>query len=347
MIHPEIPPNQQLVNDHRWPVVGEKLPRCDHDPWTITIAGEVESERVVPLSELTSMPLVRRQIDVHCVTRWSKLKMSFTGIPLLDLIHHCDSKPVWNASARFVSFVARSDRSHSTSLPLQQVIALDPLIAVQAEGKPMATEHGGPVRMVVPGKYFYKSVKWIERIEFLEDDRLGYWEADAGYHNNADPWREERYIAATIGKQEAARLIEQRDFSGRELMSLQAGGRDLQQLNARGAMLRNADFRNANLRGANFAHANLSNAHLHSADLRRADFRGADLEGADFSGADLRAADLRNASLFGCSFGVIDAKGAVTDVAVMDAMTKIGRDAVDALTSEQRALVENQRPELV
>ncbi|PAY17721.1 nitrate reductase [Rhodopirellula sp. SM50] len=331
-----IPPNQQLVRRDCWPVVGERSPGNSDLPWTITVCGQVLSERCVDLGDLTAMPQTTRCIDVHCVTRWSKLQMEFEGVRFAELVADSNGQPLWNRQARFVSFVARSTRSHRTSLPLEELLELDPLIALKADGEPLSVEHGGPVRMVVPGRYFYKSIKWLQRIEFLSDDRLGYWESEAGYHNGADPWKQQRYIAASLSKQDAARLIRERDFRGRDLLSLEARGLDLENLHAANSLLRNADLRNASLRRAEFQGANLSNAHLQSADLREANFRGADLEGADFSAANLRGADLRDASLFGVSFGVVNAHGALSQAAVMDATTKFTASSLDALTPEQR-----------
>ena len=336
----DLPPNQQLAKGDRWPVVGETSPRIDDAPWCIRIDGEVLAAREYKLDELACAVQVKRIVDVHCVTRWSKLRMEFTGIPLSDLIHDSSGAPIWNQNATHLSFVARSERGHSTSLPLAEVIQLEPLIALCAEGSPLETEHGGPVRMVVPGKYFYKSVKWLERIEFLNGDRLGYWESEAGYHNGADPWKEERYIAATIGKQQASRMIQERDFRGRDLLSLQASRLNLEFLNAAGALLRNADFRHSKLREANFTGANLSNAHLEFADLRGANFQGADLEGANFCGADLRGADLRQTSLFGASFSDVGRDGEVSRPSVVDTATRFDVQGQDLLTPAQRSLLE-------
>eukprot|EP00959_Pyramimonas_sp_CCMP1952_P333424 6981712-Pyramimonas_sp.AAC.1 len=126
-------------------------------------------------------------VDIHCVTRWSKIGARFSGIPLHDLLEEAGV----TEDACYVSFVARSERNHSTSLPLRTLIDLQAIVAFEYEGEPLEEVHGGPVRVVVPGKYFYKSVKWLERIDVLTFDKLGYWEGDAGYHNNADPWTEE------------------------------------------------------------------------------------------------------------------------------------------------------------
>ena len=122
--------------------------------------------------------------------------------------------------------------------------------------------HGGPIRNIVPRKYFYKSVKWLEKIELLSEDRLGYWEADTGYHNLADPWKEQRYMASTIDRRTAAKLIESKDFSNRDLRSIDASNRNLDGLNASGASLRDASFEQCSLVGADFSNANLSNANF-------------------------------------------------------------------------------------
>ena len=125
---------------------------------------------------------------------------------------------------------------HSTSLPLEDARQLDVLIALNFAGVPITSEHGGPVRSVTPGRYFYKSLKWLIGIELLAEDRLGYWEASAGYHNRADPWHEERYVASGLSKQDAAQIFAERDLSGRELVSLDGSDRDLSGLQARGAL---------------------------------------------------------------------------------------------------------------
>ncbi len=335
-----LPPNQQLVRGDRWPVVGERHPGETDSPWTLEICGCVQRSLTFSLDQILAMPHVTRQIDVHCVTRWSKPAMSFTGVRLHDLLHDGDAS-LWTDEAKVVSFVARSERNHSTSLLLNEVLDLDPMVAWQADGSPLATEHGGPIRMVVPGKYFYKSVKWIRRIEFLSEERLGYWESEAGYHNGADPWREERYMAPTLTKQEALRVIEARDFSGRDLRSINAAHRDLTKLNAIEALLRHADFRSSHLQDANFRNANLSNANLQHADLRNACFANADLEGADLSGADLRGCDLRGASLFGASFYQPDSNDASKLAAVIDDATQFDVASLDALVEQQKAFVLN------
>jgi hypothetical protein len=281
---------------------------------------------------LRSLPQTEQSIDIHCVTRWSKLGMRFSGVPLAALLEGVAP----DASAMFVSFVARSERDHSTSLPLSDALALGSLVALSVEGVPLEVSHGGPVRVIVPGRYFYKSLKWLERIELLAEDRPGFWESTAGYHNTGDVWREERYAAPAISRHEANALLARRDISRRDLRSLDARGCDLAGLLAVGSLLRDADFRDARLSGAKFDGANLSNAHFDRADLRACSFRGADVEGADFRGADLRGASLAEASLFGCTFrgGEEGAQGAR-----IDASTSLDSAGLEALAPAELAYV--------
>lgn len=292
--HP-LPPNQHLAAPGKWPVVGEKTPRAEDAPWTVTVAGLCQEPFTLTLEDLHSLPQTEFVTDIHCVTRWSRLGVRFSGVLLQELLNQAIPLP----DARFASFVARTDRNHSTSLPLTDALELRTLLALTHEGEPLAPTHGGPVRTVVPGRYFYKSVKWLERIELLAEDRLGYWEAEAGYHNHADPWTEERYIAPDVSPVDIKRLLQERNISGRDLRGVRAEGRDLAGLIAVGALLRDARFTGTNLAGADFTGANLSNAHLQGADLTGARFTHADVEGAAFEGALLTGADFTGASLFG------------------------------------------------
>src|SRR5690349_16546676 len=108
-----LPPGQQLAAPRKWPFVGEREPRADNSPWTVSIGGAVGEPRTYSIDDLRSLPQVERTVDIHCVTRWSKLGMRFSGVPLTDLLRAAGADP----AARFISFIARSDRAHSTSLP--------------------------------------------------------------------------------------------------------------------------------------------------------------------------------------------------------------------------------------
>src|SRR4029453_9343161 len=122
-----LPPGQQLAAAHKWPVVGEREPRALDDPWTVAVAGCVARPRVYSLVELAQLPPQPRKVDIHCVTRWSKFDQEFAGVELGQLI--AAAQPT--AGARFVSFVARSPRDHSTSLPLADALELGTLVATQ------------------------------------------------------------------------------------------------------------------------------------------------------------------------------------------------------------------------
>jgi DMSO/TMAO reductase YedYZ molybdopterin-dependent catalytic subunit len=334
-----LPPSQQLAAPGKWPIVGERQPAARADSWQVSVGGLVARRRSWSLEELRALPMVERVVDIHCVTRWSKPGVRFGGVPLRRLLHLCGPLP----EARFISFIARSERRHSTSLPLADALELDALVALTCDGEPLDAAHGGPVRTVVPGRYFYKSVKWLEEVELLAEDRLGYWEAQAGYHNTADPWREQRYMAPSLDRREARELLARRDFSGRDLRGLDARGHDLAGLAARAALLRDAHFERANLERACFDGANLANAHLEGACLRGASFRGADVEGANFRGADLRGADLGGASLFGATFTPEPGDADGWGPAVLDGTTCMDQAAVDELTPAQQAFVRRMR----
>ena len=314
----QLPPGQQLVAAGKWPIVGERTPAVAANPWTISLGGAVRESREWTLDEINAMPRQDATVDIHCVTRWSKLGVDFFGVALPYLLDLVGVK----SAARYISFVAASDRQHSTSLPLDDALRLNVLIALETRDGPLPTTHGGPVRVIVPGRYFYKSLKWLSRIELLPNDRLGYWEAEAGYHNEADPWREQRYIASSISKQRAERLISNRDFQGEDLLGLDVSQRDLSMLDATASILRNAVFRGCNLTDARFGQANLSNAHFEHAILCGTRFEGADCEGASFAGADLREADFTAASLLAATFA---------PNAIIDASTRISPEQVETL----------------
>ncbi len=297
-LHNILPPRQQLAAPGKWPVVGEREPKVTSEPWTISVLGCVVRPHVFSLAELRALPQVERMIEIHCVTRWSKLGVTFRGVLLSEVLKIV--RPT-NA-ANFVSFVARSERNHDTSLPLSKDMQDDVLLVFMAEGKPLEEIHGGPIRVVTPGRYFYKSLKWLERIELLAEDRLGYWERTAGYHNGADPAKEERYFAVGLSRSEAAALLAARMIAGQELLNLSASGLELNRLNARSARLRNADFRNCKLQHACFDGANLTNGRFEGADLQNASFLNSDVEGADFSNANLTGCSFQGASLLAATF---------------------------------------------
>jgi DMSO/TMAO reductase YedYZ molybdopterin-dependent catalytic subunit len=328
---PPLPPGQQLASRGKWPQVGEKTPAGLPEAWTVDVAGLVARPRIFDLAGLAALPRTEQAVDIHCVTRWSKPGMRFAGVLLADLLEPCGPM----GEGRFVRFVAYGPRSHDTSLPLEEALALRTIIAWEVDGEPLGVEHGGPVRVVTPGRYFYKSLKWLRRVELTARDQLGFWEREAGYHNTADPWREERYLAPALSRLQVREVLKTRNFAGRELRSIDCRGHDLAGLDARDAILRDADFRDCPLAGARFVGANLSNARFGGADLRGAAFERADVEGADFAGADLRDADFRGASLFGASLRPTDEKRPT----LLDHSTRFDETALEALMPDEEAFV--------
>jgi len=336
-----LPPGQQLVAPGKWPVIGEREPAKSEKPWSLRVYGQVENPIELGLAQLNELPQTVYTIDIHCVTRWSKFDVEFSGVLLDDILEL--AQPI--QSAKFASFIARSTRNHATSLDLESAHQHRTLIATHVDGKPLEPGHGGPIRSIVPDRYFYKSVKWLDRIELLTEDRLGFWEAESGYHNSADPWLEQRYMAAGIDRRLASQLIANRDFSNQDLRSIDCSDRELPNLIATKASLRDARFNRTNLNGSDFSKANLSNAHFVQADLRNANFSGSDVEGADFSGADLRGADFSGSSLIGASFSQRFTTDAGSDQmmgAIIDASTILPDAVIAPLFPAQLEFVKRQ-----
>ena len=331
----KLPPGQQLVAPNKWPIIGEREPPATDGPITLTVSEIDGSRHDLSIDDLNSFKQTTKIIDIHCVTRWSKLGVEFTGVLLSDLLAAVGV----DLGANFISFVSRSQRKHSSSLTLAKAIEMETLIALAVDGQSIPEEHGGPIRNIVPNLYFYKSVKWLDELKLLERDELGFWESDAGYHNLADPWLEQRYMAANVDRRTAAKLIQSRNFSGQDLRSIDVSNMDLQGLDATTASLRDANFQNANLSGANFTDANLSNAHFQSANLSNCKFIRADLEGADLSGANLCGADLTGCSLIGASFFKPENESAPDIGATFDSKTVLAVELLSPLVESQREFV--------
>ena len=330
---PRLPPGQGLIrNPDNWPVLGETAPRDDDSPWMIRITGEVARPAEIPLADLMARPRTKLISDIHCVTRWSKYDWAFTGVPLMDVLEECGL----TENANFVRFIARTDRAHDTSLTMDLCRQLKPLITFTAQGETLAEEHGGPVRMVTPGRYFYKSVKWLEEIEVRRDNKLGYWEAGPGYHDNADPWEEERFITGNIPPELRQRMIDRRSLGKRDLLSVNFDGEELGGLDAVGTVMRNCSFKGAKLRSADFTDANVSGGAFDNADMVDVNMRGASCNGTSFEGADLRSVDFTDAELFGASFVAEDGSNG----AILDGATLITTGQMAAMTDVNRAYVE-------
>ena len=180
-----LPPGQRQVD--KWPVLDLGLhPDISTDQWRLRITGLVENPLALDWEAFQALPQSELTSDIHCVTSWSLYGNRWDGVAVADLLSHIRPKP----EARFV--LLRSSDGYSTNLPLAKFAAPNSLLAHSWNGRPLTREHGGPVRAVVPHLYFWKSAKWLRGIRFMEEDEPGYWEL-RGYHNEADPWKEERY----------------------------------------------------------------------------------------------------------------------------------------------------------
>ncbi len=180
-----LPPGQRQVQN--WPVLDLGIkPRVPLESWRLTADGLVANPIVWSWAEFEAQPQVQSVSDIHCVTAWSRYANRWEGVSARHLLAIVKPLPV----ARHIVFHAYD--GYTTNLPLAAFNDESVLLASRWEGAPLATEHGGPLRVVVPKLYFWKSAKWVKRIEFVSEDRKGFWEV-RGYHNEADPWKEERY----------------------------------------------------------------------------------------------------------------------------------------------------------
>jgi hypothetical protein len=299
-----LPPGQTVTK--KFPVVGEQAPppeALDLDTWRLIVNGLVEEPLTLTYPELLALPQSDLVADIHCVTSWTHFEMRLRGVPLSVVLERAKPRP----EARFIRFEAYSARLHDTTLPLSLALAETWLIHSR-DGEPLSPEHGFPLRTVTPSRYFYKSLKWVHRIELLAEDRLGYWELDSSYHNNADPWAgDERFVSGSLApdKLEALRHAEsyvpyrgpKKVVISADLRGWEPKTRDLGDL-----YLKNCDLRDARLDGVNLRGANLSLSDLRGASLVGADLEGADLEGANFAGADLTGANLCKTALSATKF---------------------------------------------
>ena len=181
------PPGQVLTS--KWPVLHHgKVPTVDpHRPdWRLKVFGRCEQPYELTYADIRAMPPVDVVCDMHCVTHWSRLDNTFTGVPARAIVER--AKPA--ADARFV--MCHSEAGFTVNVPLAEFVADDSILAYQWEGADITPEHGWPLRGLVPRLYLWKSAKWIRGIELRATDAPGFWEQN-GYHMHGDPWREERY----------------------------------------------------------------------------------------------------------------------------------------------------------
>lgn len=179
-------PSGQMLTE-RFPILTEgEVPRYDLDDWSFRIFGEEEEEKVLTFADFGALPQTKMTVDIHCVTRWSKFDTTWEGVLFRDLLKLVKVK----SDARHV--MIHGDYDYEANVPLADLLGDQILFATKYDGKPLTDKHGWPMRLIVPHLYFWKSVKWIRGIEFMKEDRPGYWERN-GFHNVADPFKEERF----------------------------------------------------------------------------------------------------------------------------------------------------------
>jgi DMSO/TMAO reductase YedYZ molybdopterin-dependent catalytic subunit len=164
------------------------VPQIDSDKWAFTVDGEVENPVKLSWLQFQQLPKIRSVSDFDCVTGWTKFNNTWEGVTFRQIAQLV--KP--NTKARYATIECYGDPVYTTSLPLQDLMRDDVLFAYGLDGKPLSPQHGGPLRLVVPKKYAYKSAKWVNRVRFTETQELGFWET-RGYSNAADPWTNDRY----------------------------------------------------------------------------------------------------------------------------------------------------------
>ena len=180
-----LPPGQYLTE--KWPVLhAGSVPETDLATWDFKVTGEVEELLTLSWEEFKQLPSIEVTMDIHCVTRWSRFDTSFRGVHWSELAKLVKPKP----SARYV--LAHAEQGFTSNVPLAAIEDENALLAYEADGEPLTPEHGWPLRLVVPGRYFWKSAKWLRGLELRSSDEPGFWER-YGYHNDADYWKEERY----------------------------------------------------------------------------------------------------------------------------------------------------------
>jgi DMSO/TMAO reductase YedYZ molybdopterin-dependent catalytic subunit len=180
-----LPPGQSLTL--KWPVLHYgSIPQFDPARWDFQIYGLVDVPKRLTWNEFRGLPQTEVTSDFHCVTRWSRLDNTWKGVLFTDVLKLVQPKP----QAQFALVLAEED--YTANVPLADLLKPNVLFAFDHDGEPLAPEHGGPLRLIVPHLYAWKSVKWVRGFKLLDYDSLGFWERN-GYHAHGDPWKEQRY----------------------------------------------------------------------------------------------------------------------------------------------------------
>jgi DMSO/TMAO reductase YedYZ molybdopterin-dependent catalytic subunit len=180
-----IPPGQYRTE--KFPVLHYgSVPKTKLETWDLRVFGEVDNPFRMTWDEFRALPRKTITADIHCVTRWSKLDTTWQGVSIQEILRLAQVRP----TATHV--LEHAEQGYTTNLPITVLDDEDVVLADTFDGQPLELEHGWPLRLVVPKRYFWKSAKWLRGLEFLDRDQLGFWER-YGYSNAADPWKEERY----------------------------------------------------------------------------------------------------------------------------------------------------------
>lgn len=308
----KIPPGQTLTR--KFPVTGERSASkiLTHENYRLTLELPGNGTKEFTWAHLQTFPSEEYTSDIHCVTSWSRLDTSFRGIRLGRFLELNGINASISKEFPYVQFEAYSDRSHDTSLPLN--FAWDESWMVFEINKlPLTPEHGFPLRIITPGRYFYKSLKWLKTIRLLREDKLGFWERNSSYHNDGDPWSEQRFDESVIeSPDEINHFKGQDDFKAyqpphepRVFLKCNFNHWTPKSKDLRYLQLKSCNFREAKLDGIDFSNANLTLSKFPQASLSHSIFINTDLEGADLSKAILRDSNFENNAMSATVFGNI------------------------------------------
>jgi DMSO/TMAO reductase YedYZ molybdopterin-dependent catalytic subunit len=182
-----VPPGQTLTAPDRWPLLHfGPVPKTDLSSWNLRVFGHVERELGFSYDEVRAFPRKEVVADIHCVTGWSRLNDTWTGVAIQEVLERCRPRP------DVTHVMAHCEFGYTTSVPLNVLDDDDVLLCYGWNGRDLTPDHGFPLRLFVPKRYFWKSAKWLRGLELMPANRLGFWE-QRGYHDDADPWLEQRY----------------------------------------------------------------------------------------------------------------------------------------------------------
>lgn len=185
-----LPPGQVLTE--RFPILHEgQIPEIDLATWSLRLFGNVANPLQLSYADLQALPQRQLRCDIHCVTRWSKFDTQWSGVHLSDVLRLLDVQPHGN----FV--MAHAGNEYQANLTLEDLLHPHSLLALSYEGTALSPQHGWPLRLVVAGRYFWKSAKWLKGLEFIEHERAGFWENN-GFHLHADPFLEQRFSGEAL-----------------------------------------------------------------------------------------------------------------------------------------------------